>query len=136
VGARGGDLQRPAGLVLASDVGEVLDRRHRGFGRRPGTAQIGPADQPLADLLERGGTGDRQAGDEGGLDQVGLGYDQEPGARPARRQRAGSTPLTARTSPPRPSSPIARRPSRATGGTHRAAASSPIAIDGQARRQT
>jgi hypothetical protein len=86
VGAGGGDLQRPAGLVLASDVGEVLDRRRRGFGRRPGTAQIGPADQPLADLLERGGTGDRQVGDEGGLDQVGLGHDQEPGARPARRQ--------------------------------------------------
>ena len=89
MGAGGGDLQRPAGLVLASDVGEVLDHRHLGIGRRPGASQIGPADQPLADLPQRGGTGDPQAGDEGGLDQVGLRYDQEPGARPAGRQGGG-----------------------------------------------
>jgi hypothetical protein len=36
--------------------------------------------------------------------------------------------LTARTSPPRPSSPMAHRPSRAVGGTDPAAARSPIAM--------
>jgi hypothetical protein len=83
VGAGGGDLQGPAGLVLAADLGQVLDRRDRCGGRRAGTVQVALADQPLADLPERGGAGDPQVGDEGGLDQVGLGDDQEPGARPA-----------------------------------------------------
>ena len=83
VGPGGGDLQGPAGLVLAADVGEVRDRGDRRVGRRAGTVQAAPADQPLADLTERGGAGDPQAGDEGGLDQVGPGDDQQPGARPA-----------------------------------------------------
>jgi len=83
VGAGGGDLQGPAGLVLAADVGEVLDRRDRGLRRRAGTVQVAPADQPLADLPERGGAGDPQVGDEGRLDQVGLGDDQQAGVRAA-----------------------------------------------------
>jgi hypothetical protein len=83
VGAGGGDLQGPAGLVLAADVGEVLDCGGRGVGRRAGTVQLAPADQPLADLPERAGAGDPQAGHEGGLDQVGLGNHQEPGVGPA-----------------------------------------------------
>jgi hypothetical protein len=37
VGAGGGDLQGPAGLVLAADVGEVLDRGGRGVDRQAGT---------------------------------------------------------------------------------------------------
>ena len=83
VGAGGGDLEGPAGLVLAADVGQVLDQGDRGIGRRAGATQVGPADQPLPDLPERGRAGDPQAGDQSGLDQVGLGDDQEPGARPA-----------------------------------------------------
>ena len=85
MGAGGGDLERPAGLVLAVDVGQVLDRGDRGVGRRAGMTQVGPADQPLPDLPERGRAGDPQARDQSGLDQVGLGDDQEPGARPAGR---------------------------------------------------
>ena len=80
VGAGGSDLQGPAGLVLAADVGQVLDQGDRGVGRRAGAAQVGPSDQPLPHLPERGRPGDRQVGDQGGLHQVGLGDDQEPGA--------------------------------------------------------
>ena len=129
VGAGGGDLEGPAGLVLASDVGEVLDHRHRGVGRRPGAAQLGPADQPLADLLQRGGAGDPQAGDERGLDQVGLGDDQEPGARPAGGQGGRQHPLD--RADVAAEAELADRPQALegrSGGTHPAAASRPIAM--------
>src|SRR5215216_595169 len=84
--------RRLASMVLPAPGGPVRSRlwapaaaisRARRVGRRAGTVQVAPADQPLADLAERGGPGHRQVGDEGGLDQVGLGDDQEPGARPA-----------------------------------------------------
>jgi hypothetical protein len=83
VGAGGGDLEGAAGLPLAADVGEVLDRRVGGAGRGAGAAEVGPAGQPLPDLPEGGGAGDPQVGDQRRLGQVGLGDDQEPGARPA-----------------------------------------------------
>jgi len=128
VGAGGGDLEGAAGRLLAADVGEILDRRDGRVGWRAGAAQVGPADQPVADLAQRGRAGDPQVRDEGGLDQVGLGTtsSRAPDRRAARA--AGSTPLTDRTSPPRPSSPIAQRPSRAAGGTDPAAASRPMAM--------
>jgi hypothetical protein len=83
VGAGGGDLQGAAGLVLAADVGEVLDRRDRGVGGRAGRPRSARPTSHVADLGQRGGAGHPQVGDEGGLDQVGLGDDQEAGAGPA-----------------------------------------------------
>src|SRR4029453_4999551 len=60
-GCRGRGPAGRAGRVLAGDVGGVLDRGGRGVGRRAGTVQLAPADQPLADLPERAGAGDPQA---------------------------------------------------------------------------
>ena len=82
VAAGGGDLQRAAGNALAAHVGEVGDPGWWGGRRGAGPSEVGPAGQPLPDLAEGGRPDDAEVRDKGGLGQVGLGDDQEPGGRP------------------------------------------------------
>ena len=90
VAARRGDLERPLGVLLAADVGEVGPLGARAGGvRRRRLRRIGrPATvQEVGEPRQRGDAGDLDPLDQCRLGSVRLG-DQEPGvARPAGAQR-------------------------------------------------
>ena len=131
VAAGGGDLERPLGVVLAADVGQVGALGCRGRPRLRAPARAPAASARAAGPRSAPATGcraprcPRRAPPRGRWPPAPAGCGSRSGARPS---ATASAPRTGRSSPVSDSSPQTAQPPSGSCGTCSLAASTPTAI--------